>query len=99
MAHPTPKQYIRVAIFLAVLTAIEVGLFYLEAGVEGVTTSMTSPALLILAAVKFLTVVGWFMHVKFERPLVSRFFSIGFVIALGVYAVVLTEMALAFARG
>lgn len=99
MAHPTPKQYIKVAVFLAFVTAVEVGLFYLEAGVDAVTTSATSPALLLLAAVKFLVVVGWFMHVKFERPLVSRFFSIGFVLALGVYAVVLTEMAVAFAKG
>ncbi len=99
MAHPTTTQYIRIAILLAVLTAIEVGLYYLEAGLDTVTTSMTSPALLVLAAVKFLVVVGWFMHVKFEKPLVSRFFAIGFVIATGVYAVVLTEMAVAFARG
>jgi cytochrome c oxidase subunit 4 len=99
MAHPTTKQYIRIAALLAVLTGVEVGLYYLEAGVDAVTTSMTSPALLVLAAVKFLVVVGWFMHVKFEKPLVSRFFAIGFVIAIGVYAVVLTEMAVAFARG
>ena len=99
MAHPTTKQYIRIALLLAFLTAIEVGLYYLEVGVDAVTTSMTSPALLVLAAVKFVIVVGWFMHVKFEKPLVSRFFAIGAVLALGVYAVVITEMAVAFSRG
>ena len=99
MAHPTTKQYIRIALLLAFLTAIEVGLYYLEVGVDAVTTSMTSPVLLVLAAVKFLIVVGWFMHVKFEKPLVSRFFAIGAVLALGVYAVVITEMAVAFSRG
>ena len=98
MAHPTTKQYIRIALLLAFLTAIEVGLYYLEVGVDAVTTSMTSPVLLVLAAVKFLIVVGWFMHVKFEKPLVSRFFAIGAVLALGVYAVVITEMAVAFSR-
>ena len=99
MAHPTTKQYIRIALLLAFLTAIEVGLYYLEVGVDAVTTSMTSPALLVLAVVKFVIVVGWFMHVKFEKPLVSRFFAIGAVLALGVYAVVITEMAVAFSRG
>ena len=95
MAHPTTKQYIRIAILLAILTAVEVGLFYVEVGVDAVTTSMTAPALLALAAVKFFIVVGWFMHVRFEKPLVSRFFAIGFVIAIAVYAVVLTDMAVA----
>ena len=99
MAHPTTKQYIRIALLLAFLTAVEVGLFYLEAGVDAVSTSMTSPALLVLAAVKFSVVVGWFMHVKFEKRLVSRFFAIGAVLALGVYAVVITELTAAFTGG
>ncbi len=97
--HPTTKQYIQIALVLAVLTAIEIALFYIEEGVEAVTTSVTAPALLILAAIKFVMVVGWFMHVRYEKPLVSRFFAIGFVIAIALYAIVLSDMGRAFLGG
>ncbi len=98
-AHPTTKQYIQIAVILAVLTGIEIALFYVEEGVDAVTTSVTAPILLILAAVKFVMVVGWFMHVRYEKPLVSRFFAIGFVIAIALYAVVLSDMGRAILGG
>ena len=83
--HPTPRQYVQIALLLAVLTAVEVGLFYAEPTVGNLVT----PALLILAAVKFLLVVGYYMHLKYEKRMLSRLFGAGFVLALMVYAVVL----------
>ncbi len=97
--HPTTKQYIQIALILAVLTAIEIALVYIGEGVDAVTTTVTAPALLILAAIKFVMVVGWFMHVRYEKPLVSRFFAIGFVIAIALYAVVLSDMGRAILGG
>ncbi len=47
--HPTPKQYWQVAGLLAVLTAIEVALFYIEQGVEAVTPASTSRTLIVLS--------------------------------------------------
>ena len=98
-SHPTTKQYIQIALVLALLTAIEIALFYVEEGVDAVTTSVTAPVLLILAAVKFVMVVGWFMHVRYESPLISRFFAVGFVIAIALYAIVLSDMGRAFLGG
>ena len=81
-----------IALVLAVLTAAEVGLFYLEAGVEAVSQSMTVPALLILSALKFYLVVAMFMHLRFEKRLLSRFFTTGAILAGALYLVTLAAL-------
>jgi caa(3)-type oxidase subunit IV len=91
-AHPTPKMYVRIAGILAVLTAVEVGLFYME---ETVGSGLARTLLVALAFVKFVGVIGWYMHLRFESGLLSRFFSAGFFLAMGLYAIVLGSFALA----
>lgn len=93
--HPTPKQYWQVAALLAVLTAVEVGLFYLERGVDQITTSLTSPALIVLSFLKFILVISFFMHLRYEKSTLSRFFGGGFVLALGLYGIVLAALGIA----
>ena len=83
--HPSPRQYVQIALLLAVLTAIEVALYYTEPTFGRLVT----PALLILAAIKFGLVVGYYMHLKFEKRLLTGFFGAGFILAGLVYAVVL----------
>jgi cytochrome c oxidase subunit 4 len=83
--HPTPRQYVEIAILLAVLTGIEVGLYY----TESFFGSLVVPALLILALFKFLLVVGYYMHLKYEKRVLTRLFGGGFVLALMIYGVVL----------
>lgn len=85
--HPTPAQYVRIAVLLAVLTAIEVALFYVNSRLE--LGWLNTAALLILAFLKFVTVVGWYMHLRFERLAASRFFTFGFILAFSLYAIVL----------
>lgn len=86
-AQPSPKQYVQIAVLLAVLTAIEVALYYIEeAGVSG---SIVYPTLIILAVLKFVIVVAFYMHIRYEKSLISRFFTVGFFGALLLYAVVL----------
>lgn len=92
--HPTPKQYWKIAALLAALTAIEVGLFYLEQGVDAITKSITSPTLIVLSFIKFIIVIGYFMHLRYEKTLLSRFFTIGFVLALGLYGIVIAALGL-----
>ena len=87
--HPTPKQYVHFAVILGVLTAIEVALYYTESTV-GV---FTDPLLMILAVSKFVIVVGWFMHLRFENSLVNRFFAGGMILALFLFAIVMLERA------
>lgn len=81
-----------IAIVLAVLTAAEVALFYLEVGVEAIGQAMTVPALLILSALKFYLVVAMFMHLRFEKRLLSRFFTVGAILAGSLYLITLTAL-------
>jgi cytochrome c oxidase subunit 4 len=85
--HPTPAQYVKIAILLAVLTAIEVSLFYINEAAD--LGWINTAALLVLAFLKFVIVIGWYMHLRFERASVGRFFSAGFVLAFSLYAIVL----------
>ena len=59
----TDKQYILIALILMVMTAAEVTLSYMDVG------WIFLPALLVLMTAKFLTVVSYFMHLKFDHKL------------------------------
>ena len=87
--HPTPKKYVQIAIFLGVLTAIEVALYYTE-DIVGV---FTDPLLIFLAIGKYVVVVGWFMHLRFENKMVNRFFAGGMILAVILFAIVMIERA------
>ncbi|HZD21885.1 MAG TPA: cytochrome C oxidase subunit IV family protein [Acidimicrobiia bacterium] len=95
--HPTPRQYWMIAGFLALATAIEVSTFYIDRSLGlGIFNAVI---LIALSATKFLVVVGWFMHVRFEKPMISRFFSAGFSLAVGLYLVVLSALGVVVIRG
>ena len=73
------KQYVIIAIILAVLTAIEVSTYYVDFG------PLFMPTLLILMVVKFVIVVSYFMHLKFDNKLFSWLFYSGLFRAIAVY--------------
>jgi cytochrome c oxidase subunit IV len=81
--HPGPTEYIQIGIILAVLTALEVALYFMD-----LARPITIPSLLVLTAMKFLLVVFWFMHLRFDSPLFRRLFFMGIVLALVLYAIV-----------
>jgi cytochrome c oxidase subunit 4 len=95
--HPTPAQYWKIAAVLAVLTAIEVALFYVDQAFE--LGALNALMLIALAALKFVIVVGFFMHLRFEKSTLSRFFTAGFVLALALYTIVLTALGVIAIRG
>ncbi len=84
--HPTPLTYFKVAMVLSIITAIEVGVFYLEFVGWGII-----PILVLLSAAKFLLVAMYYMHLKFDDRIFSTMFVAGLVVASGV---VLALMAL-----
>ncbi len=86
--HPSEWVYVKVALFLAILTGIEVALSYNEVGGEKGTIGL----LLGLAAVKFFTVVMYFMHLKFDHPYFRRLFAIGLVLAVFCYIAYLSTL-------
>ena len=69
------------------LTAIEVALFYVNEAVD--MNGWDGPLLVGLSTIKFIVVVGWFMHLRFEDSFLSRFFAGGFVLAMALYGSVL----------
>lgn len=73
-ATPTPKQYWLIAFGLAVITAVEIAVAYIEA-----FDPILVPLLLALSAVKFVVVVGWFMHLRFDLLMYRRFFLFGLI--------------------
>ena len=74
--HPTAAQYFKVAMVLTVITAIEVGIFYLEfLGIWII------PILFILSALKFALVAMYYMHLKFDHNLFTWLFVAGFILA------------------
>jgi cytochrome c oxidase subunit 4 len=96
-AHPTPTQYWKIAVLLAVLTAIEVAMFYVnEASDLG---ALNTIILIGLAVLKFVIVVGYYMHLRYESSMLSRFFTAGFILAMSLYAVVLAAMGVIAIRG
>ena len=84
VAHPTPRTYWLIALGLAVITAVEIALPYIEA-----LEVIKVPGLLLLGGVKFLIVVGFFMHLKFEKNLYRSLFFVGAIGALPLFIVVL----------
>jgi cytochrome c oxidase subunit IV len=78
--HPTVGQYVEIGVILAVVTAIEVALFYAD-----IPRQVTIPSLLFLTAVKFVLVVMWFMHLRYDRRLLSYVFIAGMVIAAVIF--------------
>jgi cytochrome c oxidase subunit IV len=90
--HPSAKEYVRIGLILAVLTAIEVFLSY-----SSLPLGLLIGLLFFASVIKFSLVVLWFMHLKFDDRRYARFFVMGFVGAFTLYAIVLITFQ-AFAR-
>jgi cytochrome c oxidase subunit 4 len=84
---PSVAEYINIGLVLAAITGLEVAVYYVTA-LEGIL----APILIALAASKFLLVVLFFMHLKFDNRLFSTMFTAGFVLAIAVFCVVLATL-------
>ena len=89
--HPSDAQYVKVALFLAVLTGLEVSTYFWE-DIFGKKPSTTALVLTLfpLMAIKFGTVILYFMHLKYDNPLFKRVFLFGLILAMIVFFVMLT---------
>jgi cytochrome c oxidase subunit 4 len=83
------KVYVLTALFLGAITVIEV-LTYAAPDFPLWADSLLVPVLMILMAVKFFTVAYVFMHLRFDKPLLTRLFYSGLVLAVLVYLTVLS---------
>ena len=86
--HPSDRQYVKIALILGVLTALEVFTYF--ESVHNLGDAALYVILIVLMVLKFVYVVAWFMHLKFDSVLFKRIFTAGVVLALGVYLIMLT---------
>jgi caa(3)-type oxidase subunit IV len=87
--HSSPFQYVMIAVVLCVLTAVEVGFYYLEGDIP---TALLVGCLLSLALAKFIMVASLYMHLSSDKPIFKRFFITGAVGAVLLYTIVLTTL-------
>ena len=78
MHHPTAATYIKVGIFLTLVTVAEVWAYYIP---SFVASRLFVPSLLIMSAVKFATVVAVYMHLKYDHKLFRALFTGPLIIA------------------
>ena len=83
--HPSPRRYIEIAVVLALITITEVFVLYIPnpafLGIEAFRPALI-PIFIVLSAVKFVVVVGWYMHLRFDDPFFRRMFGFALLIAM-----------------
>ena len=88
-APGTPAIYIKIAVILFVLTALEVGAYEVaRRGGLGPACARSSsrsiiPILVVLSAAKFALVAMFYMHLKQDGPLLSGIFVFPIILAVG----------------
>tara|TARA_B110000263_G_scaffold23076_1_gene17926 strand:- start:2416 stop:2712 length:297 start_codon:yes stop_codon:yes gene_type:complete len=75
--HPSSLKYVVIAIILSIVTALEVAVVYIE-----VLSPVLLPLLGILSVGKFIVVVGYYMHLKFDNKLFTLLFATGLILAV-----------------
>jgi cytochrome c oxidase subunit 4 len=88
--HPTWSTYKWVALILVVITVIEVWVYYIP---QFVASRLFVPSLLIMSAAKFIIVVMFYMHLKYDHKLFRALFTGPLLVA------VLTIISLLFLFG
>ncbi|MDH5642981.1 MAG: cytochrome C oxidase subunit IV family protein [Gemmatimonadota bacterium] len=83
--HPSVATYLKIAVILTVVTAVEVALYYVP------EFGLLAPTLLVLSAAKFALVVMFYMHLKPDNKLFTNIFWPPLLLATGV---ILALMAL-----
>jgi cytochrome c oxidase subunit IV len=76
--HPGWKTYVVVGLILTIITAVEVSAYYIPAWEN---SKIYVPSMLIMSAVKFVIVVMFYMHLKYDHRLFRALFTGPFIIA------------------
>jgi len=87
--HPTPLQYVLIAVILVVVTAVEIAVSYSEGDIPD---ALIIVLLLGMAVIKFTLVASWYMHLRTDLPIFRRFFVLGIVAAILLYVIVLATL-------
>ena len=82
--HATPWFYAWIGVILAIITMAEVWMFTFET-----LGPWFVPLLLILSLMKFVLVVAFYMHLRFDNKLFTWIFGAGFAIGIAVFLAIL----------
>ena len=88
--HAGVGTYVKVAVILTLVTALEFAAIYIRA-----LTPILVPLLLVMSAAKFALVVLFFMHLRYESRVLTFLFTGPLVIAIAI-VVALTTLTGAF---
>ena len=84
-AHASVGTYVKVAVALTIITALEVGVIYIRR-----LAPIVIPLLLVMSIAKFSLVVLFFMHLRYDKRVLSILFAGPLVIALGLAVALMT---------
>lgn len=76
--HPTWSTYWKVALFLTIITAVEVSAYYIPAWE---TSWVYVPSMLIMSTVKFIVVVYYYMHLGYDHKIFRSLFTGPLIVA------------------
>ncbi len=82
--HPSDWAYVKIALILGAITALEVSTYYVSIG------KVLIPSLLVMMVLKFWIVIMYFMHLKFDGKIFRQLFLGGLGLAAVVFVVTLS---------
>lgn len=85
--HPSALEYVQIGVILAIITAAEVALYYLDLDFTLLVTLLG-----LLSLVKFGLVALWFMHLKFDASLFTILFASGMFLTFAVFIAVIAML-------
>ena len=77
--HPGDGDYVKIALLLGAITALEVGTYFLD------LNNFVIVALWVMMIVKFVIVISYFMHLKYDSKIFRFVFIGGLFMALAVF--------------
>ena len=84
--HPSDLLYVKIALILGAITALEVGTYFLK----DPSTTLLLALLMPMMVIKFVIVASYFMHLKYDNQIFRRVFGFGLIHAIIVFAMALT---------
>jgi len=86
-AHPGAAEYIKIGAILVVVTTLEVALYYV-----GMSETVLVITMMPLSWLKFILVVLWFMHLRFDNRLFRQLFFGGLALAVVVFTIAIATI-------
>ena len=80
--HPGDGQYVKIALILGAITALEVGTYFIE------LNNAVIASLYVMMILKFIIVISYFMHLKYDSKIFRYVFVGGLAMAIAVYLAV-----------